>query len=147
MRAFLYARVSTADKEQDPRPQLREMREYCKRQAWAVEEFVENKSAAKHRPEFDRMMQLIRRGQGNALLCRHFDRIARTARELVLLAEELNMRNVVFVSLNQQLDTRTPMGKFSFTVLAAAAELERSMIRERVILGMQDAQLRLKRAN
>jgi DNA invertase Pin-like site-specific DNA recombinase len=142
--AFLYARVSTADKEQDPAPQLAEMREYSQRRGWTFEEFTDIVSSGKVRPELERMLALIRRGKGQAILCRHFDRVARTARELVMLAEELIALNVTFVSLNQQVDTTTPMGKFCFTVIAAAAELERSMIRERVRLGLAAARARGK---
>jgi len=143
--AFCYARVSTLDKEQDPAPQVDEMREYCDRQGWRIQTFVDRVSSGKHRPEFERMMKEIRRGRGQVLLCRHFDRIARSARELVMLADELIDLNVRFISLNQQLDTRTAMGKFCFTVIAAAAELERGMIRERVRLGLAAARNRGKR--
>lgn len=140
--AYLYARVSTADKEQDPEPQLAEMREYCQRRGWQWEEFTDRVSSGKRRPELDQLLALVKNGKGNALVCRHFDRVARSARELVMLAEDLNALGVNFVSLNQQVDTTTPMGKFCFTILAAAAELERSMIRERVKLGLAAARAR-----
>ena len=145
MRAALYARVSTTDKEQDPAPQLSEMRQYCSQRGWEFEEFSDRVSSGKLRPELERMKSLVRHGKFGTVVCRHFDRLARSARELVLLAEELEGLRVHFVSLNQQVDTTTPMGKFCFTVLAAAAELERGMIRERVKLGLIQARARGKK--
>ncbi len=67
------------------------------------------------------------------------DRFARSTRHLVLALEEFNALGVDFISLSESIDTSTPMGKMVFTVLAAVAELELSLIRERVIMGLQRA--------
>ena len=139
MRAFLYARVSTLDKEQSPEPQLAEMREYCQRRGWEWEEFADRASATKKRPEYERMVQLIRRQKCDVLLCRHFDRVGRSTIGLISLLEELKKRGIAFVSLNQQIDTSTAMGTFFFQIFAAFAEFERAMISERVQLGMAHA--------
>ena len=145
MRAFLYARVSTIDKEQSPDPQLSEMRAYCLARGWEWEEFFDIASADKKRPEFDRMLALIRKQKCNVLLCRHFDRVGRSTIKLAALLDELKTRGIAFVSLNQSIDTSTPMGTMIFHVLAAVAEFEKAMIRERVMLGMADAKDRLSR--
>jgi DNA invertase Pin-like site-specific DNA recombinase len=134
--AFLYARVSTIDKEQSPEPQLAEMRAYCQARGWEFEEFFEYVSAGKRRPELDRMMAKIRKQKCDVVLCRHFDRIGRSTLQLCSLLEELQARGIQFVSVNQQIDTSTPHGKLMFQMLAAFAEFERAMIRERVLLGM-----------
>jgi len=140
MKAFLYARVSTVDKEQSPEPQLAEMRAYCKARDWETEEFSDFASATKkRRPGFDHMMELVRQQKCNVVLCRHFDRIGRTVLHLVGLVEELKTRNIGLVSIQHQIDTSTAAGMAFFQMVAVFAEFERAMIRERVQLGMQDA--------
>jgi hypothetical protein len=62
VKAFLYARVSTVDKEQNPEVQLREMREYCERRKWsAATEFVDHMSGTNsQRPQWQEMLRLVR---------------------------------------------------------------------------------------
>ena len=68
-----------------------------------------------------------------------FDRFARSTRHLVLALEEFNALSIDFISLSESIDTSTPMGKMVFTVIAAVAELARSLIRERVVMGIKRA--------
>ena len=65
-----------------------------------------------------------------------FDRFARSTRYLVLALEEFEALGIGFISLSESVDTSTPMGKMVFTVIGAVAELDRSLIRERVIMGL-----------
>jgi len=74
-----------------------------------------------------------------------FDRFARSTRHLVTALEQFNALGVDFISLSESIDTSTPMGKMVFTVLAAVAELELSLIRERVIMGLQRAKAQGKK--
>ena len=60
-------------------------------------------------------------------------------KQLVLALEEFRSLGIDFVSHQEALDTSTPMGKAMFTVIAAMAELERSVIRERVVAGLEYA--------
>jgi DNA invertase Pin-like site-specific DNA recombinase len=68
-----------------------------------------------------------------------FDRFARSVKQLVLALEEFRPLGIDFVSHQEALDTATPMGKAMFTIIAAMAELERSIIRERVVAGLEYA--------
>jgi len=63
----------------------------------------------------------------------------------VLALEEFNALGVDFISLSESVDTSTPMGKMVYTVIAAVAELERSLIRERVVMGLQRAKAQGKK--
>jgi len=71
-----------------------------------------------------------------------FDRFARSVKQLVLALEEFRSLGIDFVSHQEALDTSTPMGKAMFTIIAAMAELERSVIRERVVAGLEYARQR-----
>src|SRR5215813_4815672 len=61
------------------------------------------------------------------------------------LLEEFSSLGIDFVSLNESIDTSTPMGKMIFTVIGAVAELERSLIRERVMMGLDRSKRQGKR--
>jgi DNA invertase Pin-like site-specific DNA recombinase len=68
-----------------------------------------------------------------------FDRFARSVSHLLRALETFNALGIGFVSLSEQMDTTTPTGKMVFTVLGAVAELERSLIAERVKAGLRNA--------
>ena len=75
----------------------------------------------------------------DGVLVTRFDRFARSTKHLVTALEEFQALGVDFLSLGESVDTSTPMGKMIFTVLGAVAELERSLIKERVALGLERA--------
>jgi|ERR1700676_5436462 DNA invertase Pin-like site-specific DNA recombinase len=68
-----------------------------------------------------------------------FDRMARSVSHLLRVLETFNSLGIEFVSLSESLDTATPAGRMVFTVLGAVAELERSLIVERVKAGLRNA--------
>jgi DNA invertase Pin-like site-specific DNA recombinase len=75
----------------------------------------------------------------DAVVVWKFDRFARSVSHLLRALENFNALGVGFVSLSEQIDTSTPTGKMVFTVLGAVAELERSLIAERVMAGLRNA--------
>jgi DNA invertase Pin-like site-specific DNA recombinase len=142
MKVSLYARVSTTDKGQDPELQLRELRDYCQRRGWDVAgEYVDvGVSGAKDsRPELNRMMADAGRRKFDGVVVWKFDRFARSVSHLLRALETFRALGVEFVSYSEAIDTATPVGKMTFTVLGAVAELERSLIVERVRAGMRNA--------
>jgi len=80
-----------------------------------------------------------RRGLFDAVVVWRFNRFARSVKQLVLALEEFHAMGIDFVSHQEALDTSTPIGKAMFTIVAAMAELERSLIRERVVAGLNYA--------
>jgi DNA invertase Pin-like site-specific DNA recombinase len=86
-----------------------------------------------------------RRRRFDIVLVVRFDTFARSTKHLVLALEEFNALGIDFVSLNESVDTSTPMRKMIFTVIGAVAELERSLIRERVMMGLDRAKRQGKR--
>jgi len=146
MRAAIYARVST-NNGQDPEVQIRELREYCQRRGWEIAgEYVDTgiSGAKESRPELNRLMADAQRCRFDAIVVWKFDRFARSVSHLLRALETFQALGIEFVSLTEGVDTSTPAGKMVFTVLGAVAELERSLIRERVRAGLRNAKAKGK---
>ena len=146
-RAALYSRVST-NNGQDPEVQLRELREYCKRRGWTLAgEYVDVgiSGAKERRPELDRLLADAHRRRFDVAVVWRFDRFARSVSHLLRALETFRALGIEFVSLCEQVDTSTPTGKMIFTVLGAVAELERSLIAERVRAGLRNARAKGKK--
>ena len=148
MRVAVYARVSTANNGQNPEMQLRELREYCEHRGLELTgEYVDGgiSGAKDSRPELNRLNADARRRRFDAVVVWKFDRFARSVSHLLRALEEFRSLGIEFVSLSEQVDTSTPTGKMVFTVLGAVAELERSLIAERVRAGLRNARAKGKR--
>lgn len=147
MRVAIYARVSTANNGQDPTMQTRELREYCERRGWTVAgEYVDTMSGAKdRRPALDRLMADAHRRKFDVVAVWKFDRFAGSVSHLLRALDTFRVLGIDFVSLSESLDTATPAGRMVFTVLGAVAELERSLIAERVRAGLRNARAKGKR--
>jgi DNA invertase Pin-like site-specific DNA recombinase len=147
-RVAIYARVSTANNGQDPTMQTRELKEYAERRGWQVAgEYVDigMSGTKERRPELDRLMTDALRRRFDAVVVWKFDRFARSVSHLLRALENFQALAIHFVSLSESVDTSTPAGKMVFTVLGAVAELERSLIAERVRAGMRNARAKGKR--
>jgi DNA invertase Pin-like site-specific DNA recombinase len=145
--AAIYARVSTLHSGQDPTLQTRELKEYCLRRGWQVFDcYVDNGFSGKKdsRPQLNRMMQDAHERRFDVAVVWRFDRFARSVSHLLRALENFNALGIQFVSLSEQVDTSTPMGKMVFTVLGAVAELERNLIVERVRAGLRHARAKGK---
>jgi len=143
----IYARVSTLN-GQDPEMQLRELREYCQRRDMViVAEYVDKgiSGAKDRRPELDSLLTDAHRRRFDSVVVWRFDRFARSVSHLLRALETFRSLGIEFVSLSEQVDTSTPAGKLVFTVLGAVAELERSLIVERVKAGLRNARAKGKR--
>jgi DNA invertase Pin-like site-specific DNA recombinase len=142
MRVAIYARVSTTGNGQSPEMQVRELREYCERRGWkVVGEYVDVgiSGTKEKRPELDRLMADANRRRFDVVAVWRFDRMARSVSHLLRVLEIFNALTINFISLSEAIDTATPAGKMVFTVLGAVAELERSLIVERVKAGLRNA--------
>jgi DNA invertase Pin-like site-specific DNA recombinase len=141
-RVAIYARVSSAHNGQNPEMQTRELEEYCYRRNWEVTGcYVDTgiSGSKESRPELDKLMADAHRRRFDAVVVWKFDRFARSVSHLLRALETFKALGVHFVSLSEQVDTSTPTGKMVFTVLGAVAELERSLICERVRAGIRNA--------
>jgi DNA invertase Pin-like site-specific DNA recombinase len=122
--------------------QLRELREFAKRKRWKIyaEYTDEGSSGAKSsRPALDKLMYDAHIKRFDVVAVWKFDRFARSVSHLLRALDTFKAQGIEFVSLSESLDTSTPAGKMMFTVLGAVAELERSLIGERVKAGIANA--------
>jgi DNA invertase Pin-like site-specific DNA recombinase len=148
IRVAVYARVSTLNNGQNPEVQLRELKEYCQHRGWTITgEYVDcGISGAKDsRPELNRLMADAHKRRFDVVCVFKFDRFARSVSHLLRALETFKALGIEFCSFSEQMDTSTPTGKMIFTVLGAVAELERSLIAERVRAGLRNARAKGKR--
>ena len=96
-----------------------------------VEKIYIEKASGKsaNRPELQAMMDFVR--EGDVVIVESISRFARSTRDLLNLVEELQEKEVRFVSQKEVIDTATPQGKFMLTVFGAMAELEREQTLQR----------------
>jgi DNA invertase Pin-like site-specific DNA recombinase len=146
MTAALYGRVST--KEQSCQMQLHDLRAYCAARGFTIfREYIdEGQSGGKSsRPELNNLMSDARKRKFDLIIVWRFDRFARSTKHLLLALEEFRSLGVQFISYQENIDTSTPLGQALFTIVAAVAQLERDLIRERVAAGLRVARQNGKR--
>ncbi len=145
-RAALYLRVSTLD--QHPESQAHDLRILAaQRELEIVREFVDHgiSGARVRRPALDQMMAAAHQGEFDIVVVWACDRLARSTKHFLEVLDELNRLNIEFVSFRENLDTGGPLGRAVIVIISAIAELERSLIVERVRAGMRRAKLEGRR--
>jgi DNA invertase Pin-like site-specific DNA recombinase len=129
-----YARVSTDG--QDHALQLDALRA-----AGCERVFVETGSGSRaDRVELAKLMVTVRKG--DQICVWRLDRLARSLRHLIEMAEQLQQRGIALRSLTEAIDTSTPSGRFLFNILGALGQMEREIIVERTRAGLQAAAAR-----
>ncbi|MCU1250087.1 MAG: Resolvase domain [Edaphobacter sp.] len=144
-RAAIYVRVST--NEQDTDLQETELREYVESRGWICIPYRDKgQSGAKNdRPALTQLLNDLRRRKVDVIVVWALDRLARSLKQLLSIADECRLLDVDLVSLRQNIDSTLPAGRLTFQVLGAVAEFEREMLRERVKAGMAQARRAGKR--
>src|SRR5438552_9373926 len=144
-RAVLYTRISTGD--QHAETQLYDLRELAKQRRYEiVHEYTDTISDAKSkRPGLDQLLAGAQRHRFDVVLVAAFDRVARNVRHFLEVLDELNHLGIEFVSLRENIDTGGPLGRAMVVIVGAIAELEKSLIVERVKAGMRRARLEGRR--
>ena len=138
----IYCRVSTDKQSFDS--QIHELTEYAGKRGWHIAgTFTDQASGRKERrPGLDELMGKVRRREVDIVLTWKLDRFGRSLKHLINTLAEIEAVGAAFVSLRDNLDFTTPAGRFQFAVLAAVAEFEAGMIRERVRAGLDRAKAR-----
>ena len=141
-RAALYVRVSTPD--QHVESQLYDLRELAAQRGFEVVHEYEDRGVCgkkARRPGLDALMADARRKRFSVVLVAAFDRIARSTRNFLQVVDELDSLGIEFVSRREGVATGDAMGRLFVTIISAIAELERSLVVERVKSGMRRARL------
>ena len=142
----IYARMSTPD--QHVETQLYDLRKLATQRGFeVVREYCDRgiSGTKGRRPGLDSMMAEARRGEFSVVLVAAFDRIARSTKNFLEIVDELSSVNIEFVSAREAIDTSGPMGRMFLTMVGSIAELERSLIVERIKAGMRRAKIEGRR--
>lgn len=126
-----YARVSTAHQQLDS--QINALSKYG-----CTKIYTEYESGRKsNRKVLQKVLKELE--PGDTFVTYKLDRLSRGTKHLLNLMEDFNSKNINFISIQNNIDTSTSMGKFFFTIMSAFAEMEAELIRERVLSGLDTA--------
>jgi DNA invertase Pin-like site-specific DNA recombinase len=140
MKVAIYARVSTRDK-QNPEVQLRELRRYCASRGLRIvqTEVDRGKGSVDKREGLNRILEAVRTRRVDGVVVLKLDRLFRSLKNLIQTLEEFEALKVKFIAVRDQVDMTTPSGRLFIQIIGALGEFERELIRERVILGLENA--------
>jgi DNA invertase Pin-like site-specific DNA recombinase len=144
-RAAVYLRCST--KSQETEMQEMEITDFCSHRGWEYKIYrdVGQSGIKESRPALDSLRSDVRKCKVDVICVWALDRLARSLKQLLAIAEECRSLGVDLVSLRQSIDTSLPAGRLTFQVLGAVAEFEREMLRTRVKAGLEMARRNGKR--
>ena len=137
----IYIRVSSKEQKREGyslQAQKKKLEEYSEFKKWWVYKVYEDAGISaksiKGRKAFQDMIKDSIDGKFSAILIFKFDRAFRNTKEALITLEEMSNRGVDFISISEQIDTTTAMGKLFFTIISSFAQLERELTGERLNL-------------
>lgn len=138
----LYARVSTADKNQTVENQLRDLLAVAQRQDWEIvatflDEGISGAKGRDKRPGFDNLLKGVARKDFDQIACFSVCRIGRSLPDLIHFLGDIQAKGVDLYVHTQGLDTSTPSGAMMFQMLSVFSSYERSILRERIMSGLR----------
>ena len=142
MRVAIYARISTSDKDQDPETQLMPIRDFIEAQGLEVYKTYVDRAPANDLARRVQWRQLLDDGakrRFSVVLVFKLDRAFRSVKHMHDTLAVWELVGISFKSLREQFDTSTALGRLLLNLLAALAEFELELIRERVKAGMDRA--------
>lgn len=138
----IYARVSTADKNQTVENQLRDLLAVAQRQDWEIvatflDEGISGAKGRDKRPGFDNLLKGVARKDFDLIATFSVCRIGRSLPDLIHFLGDIQAKGVDLYVHTQGLDTSTPSGAMMFQMLSVFSSYERAMIRERILSGLR----------
>lgn len=146
-RVVCYARVSTtsqADKN-GVAAQLHAIRQRAEAAGWTIgDEFIDEGYSGRmaDRPALARLLRVVRARKVDIVVIYSLDRMARSVQHLLTLLGDFEDRGVRLVSVTEELDTASAVGRAMLQVRAVFAEMEAAIASERIRAGMAAAQAR-----
>lgn len=136
MKAVGYIRVSTDEQAIEGisiENQMAKIKAYCELNDLKLLQVIEDDKSGKNlkRPGMQALISKIGEGDVEALVVYKLDRLSRRVMDTLGLIETFEKRDIAFHSINERLDTKTAMGRFTLTLFAALAQMEREQIAER----------------
>ena len=144
-RAVIYARTSTVD--QHTENQVYDLEQLARQRGLEIIKIYQDQVSGTRarRPGLDQLLSDARQGKFDVVLVWACDRLARSGAHFLQVLDELGHLNIEFISYREQLDTTGPLGRAVVVIISAIAELERSLIVERVRAGLRRAKLEGRR--
>ncbi|WP_374028995.1 recombinase family protein [Bdellovibrio bacteriovorus] len=141
MRVITYSRVSTTHHDQNPDIQVQELRRFCGARGWPIsDEIIDHVSGGTdQRPGLQRLFAAVELGQVDLIIVVKLDRLFRSLRHLVVTLDDFSAKGVQFVAVRDNIDYTTPAGRLMIQILGSLAEFERSLLRERTLMGLEYA--------
>lgn len=139
LKVVTYSRCSTDHHKQNPDVQVQELRRYCQAREWPiVEEVIDHgySGGTDQRPGFKELMRLVRSREVDTVVVTKLDRLFRSLKHLVTTLEEFEALGVKFVAMGDAIDWTTPSGRLLTQILGSLAEFQRSLLRERTMMGL-----------
>jgi DNA invertase Pin-like site-specific DNA recombinase len=136
MHVVIYARVSSPT--QNIANQREMLVDYCRIRGFDVDRIFEDTATGSHtaRPGFHDLIKYVHRGgYAETVVVYKLDRLGRSLRDLLAIVDDLNQRNIGFISVSDNIDTTTAHGRLFFHLMASLSEYERDLIRDRCSAG------------
>lgn len=129
-----YCRVSTGKQDISLKVQEEQIRAMAVVKGWQLAEVVVDDaqfSGDLDRPGMQRVLEMIRQREVQAVIIAKLDRLTRSTRDVIDLVELMNKKKVALVSLSESLDTKSAIGRFFLRMIASLGEFERETIGDR----------------
>ena len=141
-RVCLYARVSKSS--QSVERQISELEIVAARNDWEIvdryiDHGISGSKGRDGRPELDRMMKDSTKRKFDVVMVWSIDRLGRSLQHLIEILNDLNAKKIDLYFDQQSIDSTTSTGKLMFSLIGAFAEFEKSIIKDRILSGLDNA--------
>ncbi|MGN8831133.1 recombinase family protein [Selenomonas montiformis] len=141
-RTAIYIRVSTQEQAMEGysiQAQTERLQAYCTAKGWGVFHTYTDagfSGSNMERPSLSQLLEDVEAGRVDCVLVYKLDRLSRSQKDTLHMIEDVFLANGCdFVSMSENFDTSTPLGRAMIGILSVFAQLEREQIRERMTMG------------
>ena len=139
LKVATYSRVSTDDKGQNPQVQVEELRRYCAARGWVIaHEIIDHgySGGTDDRPGLKKLLKIVKSREVDAVVVVKLCRLFRSLKHLIATLEDWQALGIVFCATADAVDYSTPSGRLFAQILGCLGEFEKSLLRERTMMGL-----------